>query len=150
AHLAIHSGRSQVGLDLLQATESRDAQGEVAATPFASRANERFLRAEVLASLGRTAEAVQWLAALGDGSVSEIALRAPSMLRPGELYERLGPRDEAIARSQRFVELWTGADPSFQLPVAEATRRLATLRRCASGATPPGSAGAIDTACSLS
>ena len=129
AHLAVHSGRSQVGLDLLQATESRDAQGEVAATPFASRANERFLRAEVLASLGRTAEAVQWLAALGDGSVSEIALRAPSVLRQGELYERLGRRDEAIARYQRFVELWKDADPSFQQPVAEATRRLATLRR---------------------
>jgi len=61
--------------------------------------------------------------------MSEIALRAPSILRQGELYERLGRRDEAIARYQRFVELWKDADPSFQQPVAEATRRLATLRR---------------------
>ena len=137
-------------MDLLQAMESRDAQGEVAATPFASRANERFLRAEVLASLGRTAEAVQWLAALGGGSVSEIALRAPSMLRQGELYERLGRRDDAIARYQRFVELWRDADPSLQQPVAEATRRLAMLRRCTSGATPPKPGGAIDSACSRS
>ena len=78
-------------MDLLQAMESRNAQGEVAATPFASRANERFLRAEILASLGRTAEAVQWLAALGDGSVTEVAevaLRAPSNLRQGEQNNR--------------------------------------------------------------
>lgn len=47
---------------LLEALESRDWQGEVTLTPFVSRANERFLRGEVLAALGRDAEALDWFA----------------------------------------------------------------------------------------
>jgi DNA-binding SARP family transcriptional activator len=127
AAIAEHAGRPKEALDLLQAMESRDSQGDVAAIPFVSRPNERFLRAEVLATLGREREALQWLAALGDGSITEIPLRAPSHLRQAEIYERLGERDLAGAHYQRFAELWSRSDAEFQRLVAAAKQRLAGL-----------------------
>jgi hypothetical protein len=70
---------------------------------------------------------LQWLAALGDGSITEIPLRAPSHLRQAEIYERLGERDLAGAHYQRFAELWSRSDAEFQRLVAAAKQRLAGL-----------------------
>jgi hypothetical protein len=129
AAIAHQQGRPQVALELLEALESRDTQGDVAATPFVSRPNERFLRAEVLAALHREPEALQWLSALGVGSVTEIPLRAPSHLRQAEIYERLGRRDQAVVQYGLVAELWRHADASFQRQAAIARQRLASLAR---------------------
>jgi hypothetical protein len=56
----------------------RDTQGDVMVTPFANRVNERFLRAELLAAAGRDAEAAQWFASVGSGSVPEVPVRLSS------------------------------------------------------------------------
>ena len=101
-------------LRLLETLEAEDSQGDIATTPFVSRANERFLRGEVLDSLGRDDEALRWFASLGDGSVTEIPLRALSHLRQAEIYERLGRRDRAAEHRARSVELWRDADPEFR------------------------------------
>ena len=102
-------------------------QGDIAATPFATRANERFLRAEILAALGRNAEALEWFASLGDGSVTEIPLRAISHYRQGEVLERLSRPRDASAQYARFLELWSNADPEFQQMVHSARQKMTAL-----------------------
>jgi len=129
ARLAWQRGRADEALRLLEALEPSDTQGDIAVTPFVTRASERFLHAEVLASLGRDAEALRWFASLGTGSVTEIPLRAPSHLRQAEIHERLGNRDRAARHFARFLELWQDADPTFQPVVDAARRRLASLTR---------------------
>jgi DNA-binding SARP family transcriptional activator len=127
ARLAWMSGNSDEALRLIESLETSDSQGDVDATPFASRAHERFLRGELLASLGRNDEALQWFASLGYGSVSEIPFRAPSHLRRAEIYERRSKRDEAAKHYLEFVKLWSNADLGFQALVDTARKRIATL-----------------------
>jgi DNA-binding SARP family transcriptional activator len=129
ARLAWQEGDPEQALRLLQSLESSDSQGDIAVTPFVGRANERFLRGELLAALGRNAEALQWFASLGDGSVTEIPLRAPSHFRQAEIHERLGNRDQAARHYAQFLRLWSAADPEFQPLVDTARRRLASLSR---------------------
>ena len=100
----------------------------MAATPFATRAAERFLRAEVLSSMGRNTEALAWLASLGYGSVSEIPLRALAHLRQAEIHERLGNRQHAAVHYAKFIELWEKSDAVFQPVVQSARQRLSHLR----------------------
>jgi tetratricopeptide (TPR) repeat protein len=47
--------------------------------------------------------------------------------RLGELYERRGDRPRAIARYQRFVDLWKNADPELQPRVHEVRARIERL-----------------------
>jgi DNA-binding SARP family transcriptional activator/TolB-like protein len=129
ARLAWQEGRPAEALRLLEALESRDSQGDIAVTPFVSRANERFLHGEVLVSLGRDAEGLRWFGSLGSGSVAEIPLQALSHLRQAEIHERAGNRDQAVRHYARVLELWRGSDAEFQ-PGVEAVRRgLARLTR---------------------
>ena len=128
ARLTWQRGRPQEALRLLDSLELRDIQGDINVTPFAARANERFLRGDVLASLGRYDEALGWFASLGDGSVTEIPMRAPAHLRQAEIYERLGNRDRASWHYARAIELWRDADGIFQPAVIAARGRLASLR----------------------
>lgn len=127
ARLAWAAGRPDEALQLLDALEVSDTQGDVAGTPFAARANERFLRGEVLASMGRDTEALRWFAALGQGSVTEIALQAPSHLRQAEIHERRGDREAAARHYERYVTLWRDADSGFQPHVDDVRRRLTEL-----------------------
>jgi hypothetical protein len=66
---------------------------------------------------------------LGDGSVSEIPLRASSHLRQAEIYERLKKRKEAAMHYSRFLQLWSHGDAQFQPVVQAARQRLASLNR---------------------
>lgn len=127
ARLAWQSGRPEEALRLLDSLELRDIQGDINVTPFAARANERFLRGDVLASLGRYDEALRWFESLGDGSVTEIPMRAPAHLRQAEIYERLGQRDRAAWHYAQALDLWRDADPIFQPSVSAARGRLARL-----------------------
>jgi DNA-binding SARP family transcriptional activator len=129
ARLAWEEESPQKALAMLQTLESSDSQGDIAFTPFVARANERFLRGELLASLGRNTEALQWFASLGDGSVTEIPLRAPSHLRQAQIHASLGNRDRAATHYAQFVKLWSGADPELQPLVDSARRQLAALSR---------------------
>jgi tetratricopeptide (TPR) repeat protein len=129
ARLAARAGHPEEALHLLESLELGDSQGEIAVTPFVSRASERFLRGEVLTALKRYAEALPWFEALGYGSVTEIPLRAPSHLRQAELHDRLGHRAEAALHYARFLELRQEADAGFQREVAAARQRLAELSR---------------------
>jgi DNA-binding SARP family transcriptional activator len=129
ARLAWQRGRPEEALRLLETLESRDSQGDINVIPFVARSNERFLRGEVLAALGRDTEALQWFASLGKGSVSEIPLLPLSHLRQAEIHERIGHRDQAARHYARVLHLWRGADPPFRQLVDSARARLAILTR---------------------
>ncbi|MGH7695690.1 MAG: hypothetical protein ACRENH_11955, partial [Gemmatimonadaceae bacterium] len=114
ARLAWQASRREEALRLLEALECLDSQGDIAMIPFVTRANERLLHGELLASLGREQEALRWFESLGIGSVTEIPYLALSHLRQGEIHQRLGHHDEAAQHFARVSALWRDADPEFR------------------------------------
>jgi DNA-binding SARP family transcriptional activator/TolB-like protein len=129
AHVAWMRRNYQNAISILDSLELIDVQGDVAATPFAARANERFLHGEVLASAGRNEDALRYFASLGYGSVSEIPLRAMSHFRQAQIYEKVGKPSEAAAHYSRVVQLWANADSQLQPIVRTARQRLSALSR---------------------
>jgi tetratricopeptide (TPR) repeat protein len=89
---------------------------------------ERWMRASLLASLGRPRDAVNWYAALGFSVGEDMRYLAPSRLRMGELYEHLGEREQAIEQYVRFVKLWQDCDPEHSSLVEDVRRRIVRLR----------------------
>jgi DNA-binding SARP family transcriptional activator len=88
---------------------------------------ERFLRAELLSALGRDEEALQWYGSF-PSAVDDLMYLAPSHLRRGQIYERVGDRERAIAHYTRFIRLWKDCDPEFRPLVVEAEQALARLQ----------------------
>jgi hypothetical protein len=71
----------------------------------------------------------------GDLVLDRTCYYAPALRLEGEMLERLGRRDEALARYREFVELRSGADPPLQPEVAEVRGRIARL--AGAGGEPP-------------
>ncbi len=97
----------------------------IPASPFYSRALDRWLLAEVLRKQGRDLgnrdllnQALVWYETLSDGW-GEFLLAAPAHLRQGEIHAELGNRQEAIDHYERFEELWKNADE----PLAKLVQR---------------------------
>jgi tetratricopeptide (TPR) repeat protein len=81
----------------------------IPASPFYSRALDRWLLAEVLREQGLLNDALAWYETLSDGW-GEFLLAAPAHLRQGEIHAELGNRQEAIDHFKRFEELWKDAN----------------------------------------
>jgi tetratricopeptide (TPR) repeat protein len=128
AQIAAHGGRAAEGLRLLEQLElAPTALAMINVLPFGARPHERYLRGELLASLGRERDALAWFASLGALSGPETAFRAPAHLRQAELYERLGEQRQAAQHYTRFLELWNDSDAELQPLVRAARARLAEL-----------------------
>jgi DNA-binding SARP family transcriptional activator/TolB-like protein len=93
---------------------------------FYTAPQERYLRAGLLAELGRHEEALRWYETLGQRAMGPMYL-APSHLRQAEIYERLGEREKAVHHYERFIELWKDSDPELQPRVEEARRAIDAL-----------------------
>jgi tetratricopeptide (TPR) repeat protein len=93
-------------------------------SPLYGRLHERYLLAELLAELGRTSEAENWYAALGEDSPHGFRYLAPSHLRRAELLDDRGDHEAARAHYAHFVQIWRGADPELQPLVVAAADRL--------------------------
>jgi DNA-binding SARP family transcriptional activator/TolB-like protein len=89
---------------------------------------ERWMHADLLASLGRPHDALNWYNALGFLVGEEMRYLAPSRLRMGELYERLSEREQAIEQYARFVKLWRECDPELRPLVEDVRGRISRLR----------------------
>lgn len=87
----------------------------------------RFLRGEALLALGKDDEARRWLENGFGGTPDVMVLRAPVLLRLGDIYERKGERQKAIDAYARFVRLWSACDPPLRPAVDDARARLARL-----------------------
>ena len=82
----------------------------VVASPFFAGAYERFLRAELLADLGRPVEALAWWDAIAERSPFELPFRAPSLERQGAVWRQLGDPERADRCAARARVLW-GSGP---------------------------------------
>ena len=91
-------------------------------SPFYSRANERYLRAELLASLGQPREALRWYGSFAAHSSYDLLYLGPGYLRRGEIYEELGEPQAAADNYARFIELWKDCDPELR-PLLERGER---------------------------
>jgi tetratricopeptide (TPR) repeat protein len=98
-------------------------------SPLLTLSYERWIRAELLAGLGHTREAINWYAGLGMEASEDMGYLAPSRLRMAEMYERLGEREQAVEQYSRFVRVWKDCDPELQPLVEDARRRVARLTR---------------------
>ncbi len=98
-------------------------------SPFYTETAERWLRAELLHSLGREQEAIRWYASLSQSSLYDLIYRAPSHLRRGLILESLGENDQAAEHYQRVVELWAECDPELRPMLDQATAGLKRLGR---------------------
>jgi tetratricopeptide (TPR) repeat protein len=89
----------------------------------------RYLHVLQLRAKEQNNEALRWIETAFQGSPSEIVYLAPMHLLQGEIYERLGEREQALDHYRRFVSLWRDCDPALQPRVAEAKVAIARLER---------------------
>lgn len=121
-------GRTAEALAALEQTRLEIWYHLTMASPFYAEAYERFRRAELLFELGRYREAIGWYSVIGEVCPAELAYVPVSQMRLGEIYDRLGEVEHAVAHYARFVDLWTDADPELRPMVDQAQARLDALR----------------------
>ncbi len=119
AHIAHTQGDPDTALGFLVGAEYFPHFEYISASPFFSRALDRWLRAELLEESGDLTGALDWYATLSDGW-GEFLFAAPAHLMQAQIHEDLGEVDEAIAHYERFEVLWADADPELQHLVEEA------------------------------
>ena len=122
-HLA---GDTEGALETLKTAYSGMAYRLRQPSMLLSLARERWLMAELLDDLGRADEAMRWFEPYW-GRVGESVFVAPSFYRRGLLREATGDTQGARSDYQRFVEIWSDADPELLSWVDDATVRIAAL-----------------------
>ena len=110
AHEAARAGDSARALQLLEGDGLRAPLERIALSPFFAQALDRYLRAEVLASLGRHDEALRWFASLSDGS--DLLFWAAAHRRQSDLLTRMGRGDDAKRHAEQVRALTGGHEPS--------------------------------------
>lgn len=127
ALVALQAGDTSVALEILDSAGLRVASHyQVYESMFHTRPLTRLLRAEALASLGRSREALGWYAPLPWIDPTFPCL-AWSSFRQGELHERLGEPAVAAGHYSRFVARWSDADSVHQPLVRDVRERLERL-----------------------
>ena len=122
------AGQSAVVLTQLEAFEPAGWYERTFVSPFYAGAMGRMLRAELLFNAGRLEESLGWYRGLTENSTRELVFLGPSLLRQAEILERLGRGADAVPLLERFLQLWSEADPAFQPMVTEARDRLAMVQ----------------------
>ena len=97
-------------------------------TGFFSRIAEPRLRASLLETLGKPAEAMTFYDAFSFYNPADPLLMPTALLHQARLLDTLGERDAAIDKYAWFIELWKGSEPALQPEVERARVRLAQLR----------------------
>jgi DNA-binding SARP family transcriptional activator/Tfp pilus assembly protein PilF/TolB-like protein len=83
------------------------------------RAQERWLRAEMLSRLGRYEEALRWYATFPDPSGYDLVYLVPSLLRRAAIHRARGEPKPAAIHAERAARLRRHAEPGYQ-PTAPA------------------------------
>lgn len=89
-------------------------------SPFHAQAYERFLRAELLAELGRPDDALGWYASLAERSPYELGFRAPADLRQARLLMQSGDRVAARRHLALAAAAWHEAALALRREVERA------------------------------
>ncbi|RMF60753.1 MAG: hypothetical protein D6743_14550 [Calditrichaeota bacterium] len=127
AHVAWNEGHFQKALDLLDRGEPEKWWPFIARRAFEGQAYERYMRAELLKSLGRYEEALRWYQSLGIGRAFEFVYLPVSHFKQAEVYEKLGQNEKAIENYGKFIEMWKDCDPELRSVVVEAEKSLERL-----------------------
>jgi tetratricopeptide (TPR) repeat protein len=131
-----HQDRPAEALRHLEAMEHR-IDAFVIQGRLYSAARERFVRAELLAEMGRPKEALRWYRTLDGVAYGDLPYIAPAHFGRAEVLEKLGRPREAAKAYRQVLDLWENADPLLQPKVEEARRRLATLKEEAEAVSAP-------------
>jgi len=126
AHAADVRGEKETALRAFESIDYFPRFEFISASPFFSRALDRWLRGELLVELDRPGEALAWYNTLSDGW-GEFLFAGPAHLRQAQIYEELADTASAIHHYQEFVRLWSEADPVFGGLLAEAGEALDAL-----------------------
>ncbi|NIW38444.1 MAG: hypothetical protein GWN32_18870 [Gemmatimonadetes bacterium] len=119
AYVLVEQGRSQEALRALEVAPREVPFTRMTHAIFQG-TQERYLRAELLAELGRDEEALRWFQSI-DYYIHP-AMAGLSHLRQAQLHERLGHPEEAAVQYRRFIELWSDCDREFR-PMVEAAQQ---------------------------
>ena len=122
-----HQGRAQEALRALEPTCMGALFELTIASPFFSQAYERFMRAELLHSIGRSRDALLWYGTFAEHSIYDLIYLAPSHFRRAEIYEQLGEQAEAVRHYRKFTDLWRDCDSELRSKIDHATARLEGL-----------------------
>lgn len=87
----------------------------------------RLLRALALAEIGRDVDALAWLRYGFRGSPQEFLFLGPVHRHMGDVFERLGQPDSAIAHYEKFSQLWARSDSGARPQLDDVRRRLVRL-----------------------
>jgi DNA-binding SARP family transcriptional activator/predicted negative regulator of RcsB-dependent stress response len=103
------------------------ADWELVESQFESEALDRWYRGELLYTLGRKDEALDWYRTIAERATYELVYVAPARLRQGDILESKG--DDAGAREayRTAARLWHEADPRLRPLAADAAARLSAL-----------------------
>jgi serine/threonine-protein kinase len=108
------------------------------AVRFGSGGMRTIARAELLARLGMTRQAVETYEAIEAHRINRAGLADPgfavlvrTLLTRARLWRQLGERDKAIAAYEEFLEQWKHADGVAAKQVSEARQELGALRDAA-------------------
>lgn len=90
------------------------ADWESAADVFAAEAADRYLRATILQSLGRTREAANWFSSIAERAAYELPYVAPAQMHLAEIAEQEGHAEAARTYAARAATLWRQADVAMR------------------------------------
>ena len=90
-------------------------------------ARERFLKAELMAEVGRSEEALSWYKTIDGVGFGDLLYMAPAHYGRAQVLEELDRTEEAAEAYEQFLELWADADPVFEPKVEQARERLEAL-----------------------
>jgi len=119
ARVAREGGRTAEAL-----ADLKGAHWEVVESIFESEALDRWYRAELLYTLGRRDEALDWYRTIAERATYELVYLAPARWRQGEILEARGDHAGAAEAFRTVARLWQDADPPLRPMAADARRRL--------------------------
>ncbi|MEA2763662.1 MAG: hypothetical protein QOK07_66 [Gemmatimonadaceae bacterium] len=128
AHVAWRQGRKEEALATLEGAQLEVSWAHrLAPSPFLCHDFERYLRAQLLEMVGRDEDSLGWYESATGDFVHEVVFLAPSYLQRAQIFDRRGDYAKAREFYQRFIALWSGADPDQGAGLRAAKQRLMRL-----------------------
>ncbi|MEE9576398.1 MAG: tetratricopeptide repeat protein, partial [Gemmatimonadota bacterium] len=127
AMAAFERGDFEAGVALLDASMTYAWYNLSHASGFHAKVHARWARAQALAEIGRTEEALRWYGSFGGHTVYDLPYQAPAHYEMGRLLEAAGDSSAAAGHYRRSIEMWSDADEEFKPLLLEVSERLSLL-----------------------